>query len=153
MSKRYTWVLKIERELAPLVEQLPDGSTRWKRRPNLTQLARDLGCSVATVHNVVAELFGKPDQPPSATTLARVERAKRAMERRAAQARAVEQTPAAIDLRLARMEHALDAILSRVDALVGKQEAKQEAKPRFVLGRLPSGAPGLVRVDPPGGAE
>lgn len=124
MSKRYTWVLKIERELGPLVERLPDGSTRWKSRPNLAKMARDLGCSVTTVHNVVAELFGRPERPPSATTLARVERAKRALERRAAQARAAEQAPSALNLRLARMEHAIDVILSRIDALVGKQEAK-----------------------------
>lgn len=150
MSKRYTWVLKIERELAPLVERLPDGSTRWKRRPNLAQLSRDLGCSVATVHNVVAELFGKPERPPSATTLARVERAKRALERRAAQARAAEQAPAALNLRLARMEHAIDVILSRVDALVGKQGVT----PTLLPGRLSYGAPisGNGRDDPPGEA-
>lgn len=150
MSKRYTWVLKIERELAPLVERLPDGSTRWKRRPNLAKMARELGCSVATVHNVVAELFGRPERPPSATTLARVERAKRALERRAAQARAAEQTPAAINLRLARMERAIDAILSRVDALVDKQGGT----PTLLPGRILYGAPitSNGRDDPPGEA-
>lgn len=110
MSKRNTWVLRIERELGPLVERLPDGSVRWKRRPNLSKVARDLGCSAATVHNIVAQLFDRPDMPPSRTTLARIKRAKRVLARRAEQAREVEQTPAAISLRLAAVTKRLTAV-------------------------------------------
>ena len=98
----YARVVEIKKQLEPLIERFPDGTARWRERPNMAAIGRAIGCSNGTVQNIVTGLFGTVTMP----------------ERERAKPPAEAKRPRNIDERIDRLESLGEASLAALREVV-----------------------------------